>query len=326
MLFSKKVIYYLLFFFLLTGATLSEIIFGKGLPFTHKVSPWSIGIFKGPSPLELSSPPDLKNPVLTADCVNDVPAEFVADPFMVREGSLWYLFFEVMNRRTDQGDIGFATSEDGRRWSYRQIVLDEPFHLSYPYVFKWKDDYYMIPESCAAKSIRLYKAVSFPAKWKFEKNLIEGSDFVDSSIVQHESRWWIFTSSVACDTLRVFFADDLTGPWTEHPESPVVKDNSRIARSGGRIIHYNNRLIRYAQDDEGAYGKQIFAFDITELTPSSYKEKEISSLPIVTAAGKGWNAKGMHNVDAHEIDDNSWIACVDGIKDVYVVLGIPFEY
>ena len=147
---------------LLAGAYVSR----KGIPFFHEVRRWSIGIYVGESPVSLSPSEGVANPVLTARHVTDVSAEFVADPFMVKEDSTWYMFFEVMNNATGQGDIGLAVSADTKKWDYKQIVLDEPFHLSYPYVFKWKDEYYLIPESGAANSVRLYRAIAFPTKWQ----------------------------------------------------------------------------------------------------------------------------------------------------------------
>src|SRR4051812_33273086 len=106
---------------------------------SHSGSPWtwSIGIYAGKSPLQLAPAPGAGNPVISAASVTDVPARFVADPFMLRENSLWHMFFEVLNDRNDRGEIGLATSPDGLTWQYRQIVLAEPFHLSYPYVFRW---------------------------------------------------------------------------------------------------------------------------------------------------------------------------------------------
>jgi len=81
--------------------------------------------------------PQITNPVLSRDDVSDVPAAFVADPFMIKVAGRWYMFFEVMNIRSNKGEIGVAVSVNGLSWKYRQIVLDEPFHLSYPYVFDW---------------------------------------------------------------------------------------------------------------------------------------------------------------------------------------------
>lgn len=116
----------------------------RGIPFVGKQNKWSIGIYIGKTPFNFFDPGNIGNPVLTYKDVEDVSADFVADPFMIRKDDTWYMFFEVMNKQTNQGDIGLAISSDGLNWTYKQIVLDELFHLSYPYVFKWKNEFYMI--------------------------------------------------------------------------------------------------------------------------------------------------------------------------------------
>ena len=142
---------------------------------------WSIGIYTGDSPFQLHAPPQRHNPVLTRDAVSDIPAEFVADPFLVRGDGVWYMFFEVINRESGKGEIALAVSENCFDWRYQQRVLVEPFHLSYPYVFKWRDDYYMIPESLKGGAVRLYRALSFPASWSYVGPLFSG-EWADPSI------------------------------------------------------------------------------------------------------------------------------------------------
>jgi len=275
---------------------------------------WSIGIYIGEDPFDLVSPESVSNPVLTGNSVTDVQAKFVADPFMICENGTWYMFFEVMNANTHQGDIGLATSNDGLNWTYSHIVLDEPFHLSYPYTFKWGNEYYMIPESYQANSIRLYKAVNFPAQWSFVGTLLNGN-MVDPSVFHYDSKWWLFTETnpEGNDILSLYYADGLTGPWVEHPESPIIEGNANIARPGGRVITFDNRVVRYAQDDEPSYGNQVRAFEITELTATNYQEHELNESPILKQSGTGWNADGMHNIDPHRTQ-NGWIACVDGFR------------
>src|ERR1051326_7511326 len=101
----------------------------------QRMSCWSIGIFSGPALSDLSPSPRARNPVLSEGDVTDVHAQFVADPFMIKAQDAWHMFFEVMNAQTGKGDIGLAASKDGLHWEYQQIVLSEPFHLSYPHVF-----------------------------------------------------------------------------------------------------------------------------------------------------------------------------------------------
>lgn len=293
-----------------------------GYPFLKKIREYSIGIYVGDFPFQLISPPNIVNPVLRARHVSDVRAAFVADPFMVREKDLWYMFFEVLNADTRKGDIGLAISDDGFHWKYKQIVLDEQFHLSYPYVFKWNGDYYMVPESVAAYSVRLYRALEFPTRWVFVKSLLNGN-YYDSSLLNYGRKWWLFTTD-RNDILRLFFADDLTGIWKEHPKSPIVFGNGHIARPGGRILLLNNKVFRFAQDCVPKYGYQVFAFEITELTPEHYNEREVLENPILSPTGKGWNAERMHHIDLHEIETNSWIACVDGVGGSWKFTKQPF--
>ncbi|MDZ8050460.1 MAG: hypothetical protein RMX68_010080 [Aulosira sp. ZfuVER01] len=276
-------------------------------------SEWAIAIYTGESPLRLSSPKNINNPILTAQDVTDVPADFVADPFMVYDNGNWYMFFEVLNLRNNLGEIGLAISKDGLDWTYKKIVLQEPFHLSYPYVFKWQDDYYMIPETFQASSVRLYKATSFPTQWSFVATLLDKNDFVDPSIFQHNDMWWLFTATSADrNILRLYYSQEITGPWIEHPKSPVIKGNKTIARPAGRVVIFDDQIIRYTQDCERVYGKQVRAFKITELTTTHYEEKEVKENPIIKASGSGWNKVGMHHIDPHQIDAKKWIACVDG--------------
>src|SRR5215471_4679601 len=144
-------------------------------PLPRRVAPgtWSIGIYAGSSPLQLEPLTKILNPVLTAWHVTDVPAQFVADPFMLQSGSMWYMFFQVMNAVSRKGEIGLATSRNGSSWQYEQIVLSESFSTSFPCVFRWNDDFYMVPESTQAGAIKLYRATSFPDRWECVKDLVE---------------------------------------------------------------------------------------------------------------------------------------------------------
>lgn len=272
---------------------------------------WSIGIYKGDSPYRLR--PAKAMPTLSKNDVTDVRTTFVADPFMVHNGS-WYMFFEVL-LTSNKGEIGLATSDNGLDWTYQQIVLREDFHLSYPYVFKWQDTYYMIPETLGANAVCLYEADEFPARWSLKARLIEGQ-CADPSIIRFNDLWWMFTCSTPYqhDTLRLYFAEDLIGPWREHPKSPVIRNDKCRARPAGRVLKLDDRLIRFAQDCVPLYGSRVRAFDVIELTTTHYVEVENLASPILQPSGEGWNALGMHHVDAHQQPDGTWLACVDGYR------------
>jgi hypothetical protein len=277
----------------------------------------SIGIRRGSSPLVVDDHGTQSNPVLTASDINDVRAQIVADPFMVRHDEKWFMFFEVFDQDQGRGLIGLATSGDGFAWAYDRIVLSEPFHLSYPYVFEHEHHFYMIPESGAVSEVRLYEASSFPGRWVHKKTLIGGHRFVDASVVQFAGSWWLFaeTSGGRHDTLRLYQAPDLLGPWSEHPSSPVVEGDAGIARPAGRLIESGGRLFRFAQDCSEKYGTRVVAFEITRISDTEFEERLVER-PVLRNSGRGWNSRGMHHIDLHRVGGHGWLACVDGFNEV----------
>jgi hypothetical protein len=279
---------------------------------TNDKNRWTIGIYSGSSPFQLSPPPDVVNPVLTAADVTDLNVDIVAHPFMIVTDSLYYMFFTAKDEKTDKGGIGMAESKDGINWKYKQIVIKEPFVLAYPYVFKWQNDYYMIPEAHTETSVRLYKAVEFPDKWKYEGDLLTGEQFFVPTVIQYREKWWMFIVRPGNETLRLFYADDLKGPWTEHPQSPIVKNDPNTARPAGRPFIIDGILYRLGMDCYPTYGSQVHAFQITDISTKSYAEK-IIDIPLVKSSSKGWNAEAMHHVDAYQLARNKWIAVVDAL-------------
>ena len=280
-----------------------------------QIQEWSIGIYRGVTPWQIAPARDARNPVLTRHDVTDVAAAFVADPFMLHVQQTWYMFFEVMPQQGERGEIGLATSADGVQWQYQHIVLREPFHLSYPYVFEWEGAYYMVPESYQAEAVRLYRAARFPDQWSCVATLLRGPYFADTSVWRYADRWWCFTEAspdFSHDVLRLFFAADLQEPWREHPRSPLLERNPHTARPAGRVVVHNERVLRFTQDCAPVYGALVRAFEVTRLSTTHYAERPVSAVPVSQGSGTGWNAAGMHHLDPHRLSDGSWIASVDG--------------
>jgi len=279
---------------------------------------WSIGIYEGPDPVTLSPAKGITNPILTAGDITDVPARFVADPFMLELNGTYHLFFELLNTRRNTGEIGHAESRDLKSWRYTGVVLKEKFHLSYPYVFSHAGEVYMIPECAKSGAVRLYRAVDFPRKWEFVTSILRGGKkqvpLLDPSVVFHEGHWYLFSYMRKVNNLHIHVAGDLAGPWREHPKSPVVQGSDHYARPGGRVVADGPVLYRYAQDGVPRYGSKAWGFRITELTPETYREEPVSDEPVIKAGTENWNNRGMHTVDPHRMADGRWIAFVDGLE------------
>ena len=250
---------------------------------------------------------------LKADHVTDRDAMFIADPFLINHNKKTYCFYEILDNKSYKGVIGYSKSLDGLNWEYGKVCLEEKWHLSYPYLVKDNENIYMIPESSKANSIILYKASDFPDKWQKICELAEGN-YVDSSIIFHNGKWWLFTTkdNYPNYNLDVFYADKIEGPWIEHKKNPIIKNNANITRSGGRVLNIGSRLIRHAQDCKESYGRLVRAFEVTKLTEDEYEEKELGIVIENSNKELSWNRDGMHNIDLLKVDGETYNIAVDG--------------
>jgi hypothetical protein len=221
------------------------------------------------------------------------------------------MFVEIHQQR---GEVGLATSRDGRQWTYQGIVLSEPFHLSYPQVFEWQGEVYMVPESYQAEAVRLYRANPYPTGWVYVGDLLTGRPFTDATLLRADDRWWMWAQigDLTFNSLHLYWSDALTGPWVSHPRNPVVRGDPRRARPAGRLVDCGGRILRFGQDCVPAYGSAVRVMEVVTLSPEDYEERELPQSPLLTGTGVGWNAGGMHHIDLLPVEDGSWTAAVDG--------------
>jgi hypothetical protein len=256
--------------------------------------------------------------------VSDEDAAFVADPFLWKKDSLWYMFFEILNKKDMKGDIGYAYSKDLNNWEYGKVIIDCSYHLSYPYIFEWNDTIYMIPESAEAGFLSLYVAKKFPESWVLKDTLLYGN-FGDHAIIHYNNVWWLYAGAEPKKNsrLRLFYSEKLPGEWIEHPASPIVVNKSEEARPAGRIFIYENKIIRLAQNCRKTYGKEVNAFVVEQITKDKYTEIEYTGNPIIQKGKNRWALHGMHQIDAWQINDSFCVAAVDGYNKK---LTISIEY
>ena len=180
----------------------------------------------------------------------------------------------------------------------------------------------MLPQ--ADDGVHFYEADYFPTKWRKVHTVFAGNDLADPTLFQHDGLWWMFVArSGTHDQLRLYFAKDPMGTWTEHPQSPIVESNADIARPGGSVVKYGEHLYRMGQDCLPKYGNQLRGFRITKLTIGEYSEEPLASDTILTSGSHNWNANGMHHSDAHQLEDGRWRAVVDGHKKTWILQTTP---
>ncbi|MGX9120878.1 glucosamine inositolphosphorylceramide transferase family protein [Mesorhizobium sp. BHbsci] len=215
---------------------------------------------------------------------------YLADPFPFRHQGQDFIFVEQYLYSKNRGCIAVVTvNRDGTAGASR-IVVEEPHHLSYPFVFEQDGQIWMIPESGAARNVSLYRAVEFPYRWTREACLMEGIEGYDTTPLWHAGGFWFFVSprlwrSTSWDVLSLYRAESLTGSWTPHAANPVLID-ARLSRPAGAVIRHGGRTLRPVQDCARVYGGAVTFCQIDALGPSEFAQ---------TPVGRIWSgALGCH--------------------------------
>ncbi|MCH6257028.1 hypothetical protein MLD52_10750 [Puniceicoccaceae bacterium K14] len=210
---------------------------------------------------------------------------FWADPFIIRDGSKVHVFLEELEYSKAKGDLAhFIVEKDGRIGPCQKI-LEKDYHLSYPFIFKVNETYFMVPETSENKTIDLYRCESFPEKWVFQKTLMKDVVAADTTLFFHDSKWWMFTTMDTGsrgsndDELFLFYADSHDSHvWTPHPLNPIIRD-VRCARPAGKIfIDPRNRIIRPSQDCSAYYGRGLNLNEIVTLSTTEFEERRLKRI------------------------------------------------
>ena len=209
---------------------------------------------------------------------------FWADPIVIYEEGVYYTFIEELLYSNNKGHISvFEIHKDGKI-TKPKMIIENDYHMSYPFVFKHEEQYYMIPETSHNSSIELYKATKFPYRWKFEKTLFKDIKAADSTLIEHNNLWWLFTSikefknGTYDNVLNIYNSTDpIHGKWKKHKLN-TVKNGVENSRQGGPFIKDSkNNLYRISQNGANAYGYGFNIHKIIELNQDIYKEETVYS-------------------------------------------------
>jgi len=222
-----------------------------------------------------------------------------ADPFVIAKNDCYYVFIEESFSAKKQGHISYLIMDAAGHWSEPQIIIDRPYHLSYPYIFEFEESYYILISNGVRRTIEIFKCLSFPGKWEFQTTLMRNVNAVDASIYFDQNKWWMFMNikenegASTWDSLFLFYSDYPLGEnWIAHPKNPIVTD-VRKARPAGQIFAQEGVVYRPAQDCSKGYGHGIRLNQIDILNETEYEEHEVSS--IIPNWDK--NLKGVHTIN-----------------------------
>lgn len=207
-----------------------------------------------------------------------------ADPFIVFENEKYYIFYEELYFDENKGYISVSELDlKNNKLINSKKILEKKYHLSYPFVFKENEKWFMIPETSQNKKIELYEAISFPYEWRLKKILLNNIETVDTTIMKKDGIWYLFTSEKQMgvsfnDELSVYYSKNLLeDEFKKIMEYPAISDVT-CARMGGKFFLRDGKIYRVSQDCSKVYGYKININEVIELNPKNYIEKRVKSL------------------------------------------------
>lgn len=205
---------------------------------------------------------------------------FWADPHLLYRDGKYYIFLEEYLYQTQRGHISVIVMDEKGNYTPPVKVLECPYHLSYPFVFTWNDEIYMLPETANNFTIELWRAVEFPLRWERHAVLMNNVKAVDGTLHFHRGRWWLFCAieenpgSAGLATELFIFSSDRpdSTEWKPHPKNPVISD-VRSARPAGALWTTNGELYRPSQDCSVRYGHATKINKVTRFDETHYSEE-----------------------------------------------------
>ena len=245
-------------------------------------SNWALGLYVE----NVFNVKHIDKPSLEIYDITDCKARGIADPFLIEHNEEIYVFFEIekwINKKINKvkGVIGVAKLSNNKL-HYLGTVLEENFHLSFPFILKYNNNIFMLPESSENKTLCLYKNISFPFKWEKHKVLLEGN-FVDSILFFENDQWKLivlednkFTNLYVASSLDEEFIFSKT----------LYINNKAIGRNGGYVKGF-----RVVQDCSIKYGEKIYFLEHN----NSCEEYKTSFSPI---CGYRWDSTHIHHFNS----------------------------
>jgi hypothetical protein len=243
---------------------------------------------------------------------------FHADPFALVSGETLHILFEAFGYGGGKGWVSRASIDSGGRISSAPLFV-LPCHMSYPFLIEKDGRIFCVPETGEANKVLLFEAINFPDRWSEPTVLIEDFPALDSTLFEHEGRWWLFCTSQASGPeleLHAWYSDALRGPWRRHPFNPLTCD-VRSSRSAGPPFLLDGVLHRPAQDCSGGYGGAVTINRIDVLTPDDFSETAVAQIRP--------DPSGPYPAGLHTFAPAGRFTIIDGKRFAFCPIALPLR-
>lgn len=155
----------------------------------------------------------------------------------------------------------------------RKVLLDCPWHQSYPFIARVDGKTFVIPEAANSGKAIAYKYNEIEECLEQYKTIIN-EPILDGTYLQIDNSWYLFATKLGLGKNRDLFiykADDLFGKYTSTSQSGCVLSDLEGARPAGYVVKIRKNYYRVVQVCSKTYGEYIKVYKIINLD-GSYKQ------------------------------------------------------
>lgn len=235
--------------------------------------------------------------------------EFWADPFFIKYKNKKYIFFECFNYFSKKGAIQCIELKNNKIVD-KKTILKKHYHLSYPHIFSYKKNFYLIPESNEKNETYIYKSVNFPYRWKKINTILKGEKVCDTTIIYKNKKFWLFVNKSKGNPIEfnkklyVYRSNKINFKNLIPINSNPVINKFNSSRNAGSIFKKNKSFFRPAQiNRKSTYGYGFTLNKITTLDLNKYNQVQI--LKVTPKSFRNRNICGVHHCD--RIEENTFI-------------------
>lgn len=220
---------------------------------------------------------------------------WAADPFVFEYRKKTYIFAELYDYVKCRGCLGYCElNQRSIKWI---PIIEEEYHLSYPYIFEIEDEIFIMPESGTNEDLILYKAISFPNQWEKVKTLRKGVKYGDTTPFEWKNRKYALTYDVTEERDKLVLLD-LEEQQNDHE---IKCSTIECRRPAGKTFYCGNKHIRPAQNCKGGYGKGLCFYEFQIDEKGIYTEKLVTTFsPKQMNLSVNLYLDGMHTYNGSE--------------------------
>lgn len=186
-----------------------------------------------------------------------------ADPFLYKCGDKILIFCEYTNEKKSKSFISYKElfPSEEKDW---HVAYEFEGHTSYPCIFEYDNNLFMIPETTFENSVRVLKYDREHNKWVKYSCLFSDINAPDTTFFVYNSKPYIFLYEIISHTNRNLHLCELDEKLLNVVKDYKIKNYSvPDGRPGGNCIKRKDKIYRVVQPGVSTYGEKINVFEFS---------------------------------------------------------------